>query len=91
MIKAFHSTRWAAGLCTSAVLLAACGGGGGSAPPADPPVAGTDVPTSATTSAAGALAFVNQIASQPDNTGEPRAVGDVRLATSETDEPDANL
>lgn len=91
MTKPFVHSRLTFSLAAATLLLAACGGGGGSAPPADPPVAGTDVPTSATTSAPGALAFANQLASTPDNTGEPRVLGDARLATSETDEPDASI
>lgn len=74
----------------AALLLAACGGGGGEAPPpvaTDPLVSGTDVPTSATTSSAGAFAFVRQVASGNSDTAEPLVVGNATLATSETDEP----
>lgn len=73
----------------AALLLAACGGGGGGdpQPPADPLVSGTDVPTSATTSAAGAFAFVSAVASASSDTTEPLTVGSATLATSETDEP----
>lgn len=84
------SRVWAAG--AGAVMLAACGGGGGgSSAPVDPVVSGTDIPVSATTSAAGAFTFVNGVASAGDNTAEPLVVGDATLATSETDEPDASI
>jgi hypothetical protein len=73
----------------AALLLAACGGGGGGGDPVptDPLVSGTDVPTSATTSSAGAFAFVSSVAASPNETGEPLVVGNATLATSETDEP----
>jgi ABC-type glycerol-3-phosphate transport system substrate-binding protein len=80
---------WALG--AGAAMLAACGGGGGSSAPVDPVVSGTDIPVSATTSAAGAFTFVNSVASASDNTAEPLVVGDATLATSETDEPDASI
>jgi hypothetical protein len=75
------------------LLLAACGGGGGGGTPApsDPPVAGTEVPTSATTSSAGAFAFVNSVSASSDNTAEPLIVGDATLAVSDTDEPDPSI
>ncbi len=86
------------GVCTlagGALLLAACGGGGGggaSGPVAtDPPVAGSDVPLSATTSSAAAFAFVKSVADARDDTAAPIVVGDVTLATSETDEPDPGV
>lgn len=81
-------------LVASALMLAACGGGGGggaSPAPTEPVAAGTDIPTSATTSAAGALTYVNSVASSSDNTAEPVVVGDATLATSDTDEPDASI
>lgn len=79
-------------LLAAALLLAACGGGGGGSPaPTEPVVSGTDIPTSATTSAAGAFSYVNSLAGSSDNTTEPVVVGDVTLATSETDEPDASI
>lgn len=73
----------------SVLLLAACGGGsgGGGSTLTDPPISGTDIPTSATTSSAGAFAFVNGVASSTDNTAEPLRVGDATLASSDTDEP----
>ena len=54
----------------------------------DPIMEGTDVPLSATTSSAGAMAFVKSVAATSDNKAEPIRVGDAVLATSETDEPD---
>ncbi len=77
-------------LGAGAALLAACGGGGGgSSTPADPVASGSDIPVSASTSSAGAFAFVNGVASTAENTAEPLVVGEATLATSETDEPDA--
>lgn len=85
-------TRIALCCALLATLLAtACGGGGGSgdvAPPADPPVAGTEVPTSATQSAAGAFSFVSTVAAARSETAEPLVVGDAALGQSETDEPE---
>ena len=81
-------------LAVSALLLTACGGGGSSSPPVtvtDPPVAGTDIPLSATTSSAGAIAFVKLVASANSNTADPLVTGDAVLATSETDEPDPGV
>lgn len=79
-------------LAASALILAACGGGGGGSPaPTDPVASGSDIPTSATTSSAGAFTYVNSLASSSDNTAEPVVVGDVTLATSDTDEPDASI
>lgn len=74
----------------TALLLAACGGGGDTVV-ADPFVEGTDVPLSATTSSAGALAFVKRVAATSDNTAEPLRVGGAVLATSDTDEFDPDI
>lgn len=78
----------------SALLLAACSGSddGYATPappvaPADPPVAGTGVPTSATLSSAGATQFVRASTEMPSDTAEPIELGDVQLASSDTDEP----
>lgn len=72
-----------------AALLSACGGGGDDAPPAavDTPAAASEVPASAQASAAGAVAFVRQLAATRDDSAEPIRVGDAVLGTSETDEP----
>jgi hypothetical protein len=74
-------------------LLAACGGGGGGAAPAvaDPPFTGTDVPSSATHSSAGALAFVKSVAAAANDSAEPISLGDAVLATSDSDEPDPGI
>lgn len=74
---------------TGAALLSACGGGGGDAPPAavDTPAVTSEVPASAQASAAGAVAFVRQLATTRDDGAEPIRVGDAVLGTSETDEP----
>jgi hypothetical protein len=71
-----------------AALLSACGGGGDAPPPAvDTPAATSEVPASAQSSAAGAVAFVRQLAATRDDGAEPIRVGDAVLGTSETDEP----
>lgn len=96
-MKNLNFTRTPLALATGLMLLAACGGGGGDGAP--PPaggggpdvVTGTQVPTSATTSSAGAFAFANATASASDNTAEPIEVGAAVLATSETDEPDPSV
>jgi hypothetical protein len=74
------------------LLIAACGGGGGGETPVtNPNVTGTDVPLSATTSSAGALAFVRSVSTTIVENAEPLVVGDATLATSETDEPDPGV
>jgi hypothetical protein len=71
--------------------LSACGGGhSADAPPPvdpDPFVAGTEVRTSATVSSVAATTFVRTAGAMDNDGGEPLALGDVQLATSETDEP----
>jgi hypothetical protein len=49
------------------------------------------VPLSATTSSAGALAFVKRVAATSDNRAEPIRVGGAVLATSDTDESDPDI
>jgi hypothetical protein len=84
--------RAALAVAAGALLLAACGGGGGGTPVAtDPPVAGSDVPASATSSSVGAVAFAKTVAASSDNTAAPITLGDATLATSDTDEPDASI
>jgi hypothetical protein len=74
-------------------LLAACGSSSGiDAPPIDPPVAGSDIPQSATQQTPAAISFVNSTLSTSTTVAdmaEPLNTGDdtVQLATSETDEP----
>ena len=84
-------TRTVLSLAAGALLLAACGGGGGSPVVVEPVIAGTDVPLSATTSSAGALAFAKTVAASSDNSASPITVGDAVLATSDSDEPDAGI
>jgi hypothetical protein len=81
------------GLCVagSALLLAACGGGGGGGASVDAPGAAPGGLASATTSSAGALAFVRTVAAGNENGAEPITLGDATLATSETDEPDPGI
>ena len=90
-MKNLPFTRTHLSLAAGALLLAACGGGGGSSGSNDPPVTGTEVPASATASSAGAFSFVNATAGSSDNTAEPLVVGDVTLASSDTDEPDPGI
>jgi hypothetical protein len=77
----------------AAMLATACGGGSGdsAAVNTDPSVAGSEVPVSATTSSAGAMAFMKQLAATSDNTATPIVVGDAVLATSDTDDPDPEI
>jgi hypothetical protein len=77
---------------SATALLVACGGGGGGGTPApsDPPVAGTDVPTSATTSSTAATDFVRSVVAKGEANAETELVlGNAVLATSETDDPAA--
>jgi hypothetical protein len=91
-MKRITSGRTAVTMAIAGMLLAACGGGSdGDGGTADPLVAGTDVPVSATTSSAGAFAFVKSVAATSSNTAEPIVVGDAVLATSNTDEPDPGV
>lgn len=92
-MKTFPYARTAASLAVGALILSACGGGGGddTTVAADPPVAGTDVPVSATTSSAGAIAFMKSVAATKDDTALPLVAGDAVLATSDTDEPDPGV
>ena len=83
--------RASLGIAAGALLLAACGGGGGDSGPADPPVAGTGVPLSATTSSDGAVAFLKTVTGSSDNMAEPIVVGEVTLAISDTAEPDPSI
>lgn len=83
--------RTALAVSATALLLAACGGGGGGddTPVVTPSATGSQVPASATSSAAGAFGFVNGLAASKDDSGEPLILGDAVLGTSETDEPSA--
>ncbi len=83
------ANRTALGLTALGVAVLTACGGGGSGGIGGPVVEGTDIPTSATTSSAGAFSFVNGVAGGTDNTAEPLRVGGATLATSDTDEPSA--
>ena len=92
-MKRMTYSRWAL-VAGTALLVTACGGGdGGSGTPVagEPTVPGSDVPVSATTSSAGALAFVKSVAATSNDTASPIMVGDAVLASSETDEADAGI
>lgn len=90
-MKNFPFTRTPLALAAGALLLAACGGGGGGSRDLPPYVLDTEVPVSATTSAAGAFAFVSSVASTRSETAEPLIVGDATLGSSETEEPDPSI
>lgn len=63
------------------LTVAACGGGGGGN------FAGSDVSLRATQDSDRAFSFTANLAGSTNETGEPIALGDAQLATSETDEP----
>ena len=91
-----RTKQWTGGaaiVATAGLLLTACGGGGGGGESiaVNPNVPGTDVPLSATTSSAGALAFVKMVAATSSDSASPLVVGDAVLATSDTDGPDAGI
>jgi uncharacterized lipoprotein YehR (DUF1307 family) len=98
-MKTLMKMRMPLAACAMALSLVACGDGsslpsGGNNPPTattDPLVPGTDVPTSATTSAAGATAFVKMVVESSAETAEPLQLGEVVLATTDTEEPDASI
>ena len=78
-------------LCVAALFLAACGGLN-NAPVLDPLIAGTSIPTSATTTSDGAAIFVKQIVlAGPQDVEDALIDGDVVLAKSDTDEPDQTI
>ena len=61
----------------SALVLAGCGSSGGDdAPAPTPPAAVSDIPSSATGSAAGLVTYVNQQIGSSSDTAEPLVVGD---------------
>ncbi|TWO68891.1 hypothetical protein FN976_21065 [Caenimonas sedimenti] len=86
----FARSRLLPAMVIAGPLLVACGGGGGDSGPAL--VAGTDVPVTATNTSTEAISFVQQ---QRTLTGadsaEPITLGEAKLATSETDEPDPSI
>jgi hypothetical protein len=72
------------------LVLQACSDGNTVAPVVN--VAGTDVPEAATTSATAALVFIKDVVAQGEaDQTEPLELGEVALATSETDEPDETI
>lgn len=86
-------------LVAAVALLVACGGttdlfktGSTSGPAVAGFVEGTDVPLSATTSAAGATAFANSlVAAGTSETADPLVLGDAVLASSDTDDGDTSI
>ncbi len=78
----------AAALLGASLLLSACSESSSSDAPAPiPVVSGTEVPLSATQSAAGALAFVAQQQAMSSDSSEPIVLGDAVLATDDSAEP----
>ncbi len=81
--------------CAATLLLAACGDSGSlpapAIPPVPPAVVTTEIPSSATTSSAGAFTFVNSVASANQDSAEPLLDADSVLASSDTDEPDPSV
>lgn len=98
-MNTFMNMRTPLAVCAVVLGLAACGDGSslpssGNPPPTavtNPLISGTDVPTSATTSAAGATAFVKLVVASSAETAEPLQLGDAVLATTDTEEPDASI
>jgi ABC-type phosphate transport system substrate-binding protein len=97
-MTSFMNMRTPLAVCAVVLGLAACGDGSSlpstDSPPTattDPLVPGTDVPTSATTSAAGATAFVKMVVASSAESAEPLQLGEVVLATTDTEEPDASI
>ena len=71
-----------------ALVVAGCGSSSSddAAAPVTPPVATTDVPSSATANSAGLVTFVNAQIGASSDTGEPILVGDAVLPTDDTTE-----
>jgi predicted outer membrane protein len=82
-MKKLHGTA----LIGVAVLaLAACGSSSDDTPPPAPPAATTDIPASATASAAGLLEYQNSQINGTSDTAEPVLVGDAVLPVDDTTE-----
>lgn len=64
------------------LTVAACGGGGG-----ESNFPGSDVGQGATQESRQAFSFTANLAGSTNDNGEPIALGNAQLATSETDEP----
>jgi hypothetical protein len=93
-MKTFLPSATFIALSAVSVLMIACGDSGSmqssnNAQLSDNPTtaSATEIPMSATTSAASAFSFVNMMASSQNDSAEPLAGGASVLATSETDEP----
>jgi hypothetical protein len=72
--------------------LVACGGDGVATVAPNGNVAGTDVPLAATVDSQAAVDFIASIVNAGGSeTADPLIVGDVTLATSDTDEPDPRI
>lgn len=82
MTNTQKSTALTAAAVALTLVVAACGGGGG-----EDNVAGSDVSVRATQDSGRAFSFTANLAGSTNETGEPIALGDAQLATSETDEP----
>ncbi len=97
-MKNFLPNHTLLALSAASVLLIACGDSG-SLPSSNngqlsdnPTVASaTEIPLSATTSAASAFSFVNMMASSQNDSAEPLVGGAAVLATSETEEPEPKV
>ncbi len=77
----------AATLVGAILLMSGCGGGGGDGPPPIALFSGSEVPVSATQSAAGAVAFVAQQQAATSDSTDPVVLGDAVLATDDSAEP----
>ena len=75
---------------STTALISACGSGGGDAVAQFIPLSpGTDVPLTATQTSVQAIDFVRMVVSKGEaNADTALVVGDVVLATSETDDPE---
>lgn len=80
--KAFRAYKPVLSAVGLTLVLAACGGGGG-----ESNFPGSDVSQSATQDSRRAFSFTANLAGSTNENGEPIALGDAQLATSETDEP----
>lgn len=93
-MKTFLQNARFVALSAVSVLMIACGDSSSlqssnNAQLSDNPAttSASEIPMSASTSAASAMSFVNMMASSQNDSAEPLAVGAAVLATSETDEP----
>lgn len=79
----------AATLLGAILLMSGCGGGSSSIEPPAPiaVVSGTEVPVSATQSAAGTLAFAAQLQAASSDSSDPVVLGDALLVSDDSTEP----